>query len=566
MEKMNKEQLIEWFIEKYGEHLLLAEFISKEEIRQILNENIKEVTYNSELGTSAASYNSDNKTINVDFEHAFFEKYKEQSIVHEILHALTYSYSKEEYQKDGLMVKKNGDFSQENVKTWNSINDTEKGGLWKELGRGLNEGITDWLTEELTGERHHGYLREKITTKLLFEVIGKENILKKYFDREYVQQIHDGFTFEDFFREEIEAKYQNREVAKKVNEAMVNLVALQDILTILGHLYNGELEKLPEQNKKMYDMAQKQLIEVANDLIQIAFRELLSSQEISIAKKIEFIEMIDSGDFTIMCDDYKEIETLLFHTEETSTIPINYRMYLYSKIAGCDEVEQFCFREGMLNEANFSKSDMLEDFLKAMKIARISHGDADSRCNMSLSEVEYKKIGNHYELVVKTDDSGLKYLLEEKRYDGKTGERLPYSSNRIVENEEKELIYEGSDVNTEQLKKIKDQVERINAEANNKCYMIEMVGTDIIMWFNIEDENGKMQRRNYTIGEDGILKIAQEEETRRLTDDMTKLDIQLMEEIGKAGVSTTQIRQVSNAMKSTLRTKENEKANEKGDD
>ncbi len=105
----------------------------------------------------------------------------------------------------------------------------------------------------------------------------------------------------------------------------------------------------------------------------------------------------------------------------------------------------------------------------------------------------------------------------------------------------------------------------MNNESNNKYYSIEIVGNDVIMWYKVEDENGNKQnkRENYTIGEDGKLEVAQVGEPRRLTDDMTRLDIRLMEETDKAGVATSQMLQVVDTMKATLKVKEKqEKSND----
>ena len=156
MEKMSKEQLIEWFVENYGSHPLLAQFISVEEIRQRLNENIKEVTYEPEqIENRNGSYNGEQGKINTDLQ-KFATK---DTFVHEILHALT--YSKSEYSKTGLYIAKEASSPFEDAKGWSFLN---------------NEGITDWLAEELTGIKNRGYDREKTTVNILFGLIGKETV------------------------------------------------------------------------------------------------------------------------------------------------------------------------------------------------------------------------------------------------------------------------------------------------------------------------------------------------------------------------------------------------------
>lgn len=54
MQKMSKEELIEYFIEILGDNHVLEKYLSINEIRKRLNENIKEVTYENEPGNTLA--------------------------------------------------------------------------------------------------------------------------------------------------------------------------------------------------------------------------------------------------------------------------------------------------------------------------------------------------------------------------------------------------------------------------------------------------------------------------------------------------------------------------------
>lgn len=128
----------------------------------------------------------------------------------------------------------------------------------------------------------------------------------------------------------------------------------------------------------------------------------------------------------------------------------------------------------------------------------------------------------------------------------------------------------GKGMETSQWKRIEEQVRRIQAQRNESLESVEIIGEDITMRFVTQDENGKSQtsREYYIIGEDGQLEEAQAGEIRRLTDDMSKLDIQLMEETAKAGVTTRQMMQVADVMKANLKVGEIEpkEPTEKGDD
>jgi len=66
MKQMTKEELIEYFIEQLGDNEVLGQFMTIEQIRQKLNFSIRKVTYNSEIGNTAASWRKDSGVINFD--------------------------------------------------------------------------------------------------------------------------------------------------------------------------------------------------------------------------------------------------------------------------------------------------------------------------------------------------------------------------------------------------------------------------------------------------------------------------------------------------------------------
>ena len=101
MKQMNKEELIEYFIEQLGDNHVLGEFFSIDEIRTRLNQNIKDVEYKAEKGDIGGCYNSATKIINIDIEGKSPGVLKE-IIVHEMLHALSFS----EYATETSKVKK----------------------------------------------------------------------------------------------------------------------------------------------------------------------------------------------------------------------------------------------------------------------------------------------------------------------------------------------------------------------------------------------------------------------------------------------------------------------------
>ena len=443
MENMNKEQLIEWFIENYGSHPLLAQFISVTEIRKRLDENIKEVTYEPEqIENRNGSYNGEQGKINIDLQ-KFVTK---ETFVHEILHALT--YSKSEYSKTGLYIAKEANSPFEDAKGWCFLNNEEQSIYYKELGRGINEGITDWLAEELTGIKNRGYDREKTTARILFSLVGKENVLAKFFDQECVAEVVDDFTIEKFFSNEIDKRYGVR--GGEISTIMLQLIELQDILTILGSIKEEKDGKFAEEHRKMYEIASKEILIASNDLItaalqctkdifqrkellrgavlnsnftcmfpqtetiEKAFIEFLATKELSTEEKMEIIEVMADERGRMDYNKFGMIEEFLFQTEETSKVPINHKIYQYLRMAGTIDGEKFLIETDMIKKADFSKGLIIFNFLARLDLNRSIYGEIEELSNLSLADVQYQRIGNHYELLIQNVDREYTYLLEEK--------------------------------------------------------------------------------------------------------------------------------------------------------
>ena len=93
MKQMNKEELIEFFIEQLGNNEILGKIISIEQIKNKLDYIIRDVTYEEDKQIYAdASWNpepSGKGILNFNLNRIkTFEDYK-KIIVHELLHALS---------------------------------------------------------------------------------------------------------------------------------------------------------------------------------------------------------------------------------------------------------------------------------------------------------------------------------------------------------------------------------------------------------------------------------------------------------------------------------------------
>ena len=176
MEKMNKEELIEYFIEILGDNHVLEKYLSIDEIRKRLNENIKEVTYEEIEGGITGKYSWYKKTIVIDLNQIDAVSTFKQTIVHELLHALSYSI----YQDNNFRTLKLGFGIYQENKEEAFYNNDEPRSI-REWGESINEGMTELLTEEILGidtERNIGYEVEKDVTRVILGIIRERKHVK----------------------------------------------------------------------------------------------------------------------------------------------------------------------------------------------------------------------------------------------------------------------------------------------------------------------------------------------------------------------------------------------------
>ena len=78
----------------------------------------------------------------------------------------------------------------------------------KICGKSINEGITQLLTEEILGINYNDtYEVEKDVTRLLFGIVGKDNMLERYFTKIKSNDEMNN-PFEYFFDDILERDYQ----------------------------------------------------------------------------------------------------------------------------------------------------------------------------------------------------------------------------------------------------------------------------------------------------------------------------------------------------------------------
>lgn len=174
MIQRNKEELIEFFIEQLGDNEILGKYMTIDQMREKLNRLIKDVTYNSQQGTSfSASWNYNDGIVNFDNARVPGTEAEKSIIVHELLHVLSSSETELSTESDNSY--KVGVHYYDTYKK-----DNEIVYFWSQ-NTAINEGITDYLAEKITGYRSLGYRDEKDIYNALSIIIGEETMLQKYF-------------------------------------------------------------------------------------------------------------------------------------------------------------------------------------------------------------------------------------------------------------------------------------------------------------------------------------------------------------------------------------------------
>lgn len=164
----NREQLMQLFLETVGQSEEFQKYISVEGARLLLDENLGEVVENVQMQTNGivACYDIVNKNIefpkNIDIQNITPED--KRVIIHELLHALTRNaYSSDMHKGEVFTGINYMEFSE--TYRWGK-KDTKV----YDVGRGLNEGITEWLAEKLVNEK------VAIKENNVYDISGIDNI------------------------------------------------------------------------------------------------------------------------------------------------------------------------------------------------------------------------------------------------------------------------------------------------------------------------------------------------------------------------------------------------------
>ncbi len=529
MERMNKEELIEYFIELLGNNEILGKVMSIKQIREKLNNIVEDVTYKDEPGNFAGgcSINKNGKVI-INFDRGkIYYREEDVIIVHELLHALsTRSMSVKNYP--GYQ-----EIKEENCGIYLTESRYFPDGYKMESSRNsaINEGMTDTLAQRITRSFHNGYNTEKDIYAIVAIIVGEDNMLKKYFSEHiYEKEL-------DIFEEDMIEKY-GINLGNKINDDLKKVFSLSDQLLNLDRIdfmqgLNIKGKELQSKTKyEIYATLEKiinRLIEHEPDemtriqnILEPAFKtslreqvsnqilgELIRSAEFDFASKLVFLEYVSQAKSSII--PKKIVDSMLFGLDDSNNLSADDKLRYFLKFDKTryssesserpyDKLYDLYVQCGKISEDKFSKRDIFKSYVDI-------RGNED-RILLQMNNIKYRQIGEYYELgrdpfesVCPVYDSQGKYIKSE------------YISYCKLDDEKLDILFfDGNSV--EKANELHKKIDKIFENIKTNCKTDEKYTSDIVVSANMLKllyqpinrlSEGKKYCEYYAVDENGML-------------------------------------------------------------
>ena len=457
MKQMTKEELIEYFIEQLGDNEVLGQVMTIEQISEKLHTIIKEVTYNDEKGNFTAHFKieSDGKGI-INFDYNKITGDNEKTIiVHELLHALSTTTVTLKSHEVFRNIKEKCGIEIFHAKYF--MNDGEKLGYGEHTA--INEGMTDFFTEQITGVKHNGYNSEKSIYKVLSIIIGQDTMIKKAFVED-VNISQDGL---EIFREELIAKY-GESIGNELNEKFKKVSTLSDqlldfrrkdliyglnengkriqthakdeMIDTLGSMLGTILNLEHDLNKKidimvklekMCDYRDTDLSQIRESMSKNILWDLFLDDAIDYTQKLEMIRKIKEQGIQFQDE---AIDDVLFSIEGIPELSTDEKIEAYIQLQKgkgltterFNRIYDMYVKSGKIIENDgYSKREIVEIALAARRNVDI---DTVEKIDKSINESRYYKVGQYYALP--RGNNPINTVIFDEKGDLLEGENLTY--------------------------------------------------------------------------------------------------------------------------------------------
>lgn len=524
MKQMSKEELISLFLEHLKDNNILGCWMSKEEIRQKLDNIIENVTYYPEKKNTMASWrihenNNGKGTVNFDLN-KISDNEQNVIIVHELLHALWTTISKE---KNKSIVKCGLKFDE-------TYNNDDKDTYIENIS--VNEGLTDIIAERITGITHNGYHTEKDIYKILSIIIGENNLLDAAFSSNIETRPS------NIFSNCLMIRYGN-ELGQELNDALRKVLKLSDQFTTLET--NDTIFGINDDSKK-----------IQNDIKDEIFNTLKQMLEKVIDNEKDFEKKVD-----IIIQSFQTIFGYKFSGKALSELDsmnlsaydkLKYYIELSEDHASTEFIESTCqlyFQTGKISEKQFNKRNAFSKIMSDSKANKKIKTVED--LNNLFESVKYRKIGNYYEIEYDSNSIFPNPVIVDSQgniEDFSVISKNPFENGELTRLDRYNISKIDSNVD-ELWVKIKNFCLSEKGDSSNTECQVYVIGKNMVR-FQYFDETDKSQIMTYTVDSNGEFTLAEVGPERRFTDDTSQLERQISD------VSITDILQEVNDLQTTL--------------
>lgn len=538
MKQMTKEELIEYFIEQLGDNEILGEFMTIEQIRNKLNALIGKVIYSTQPGNTQASWNIHERTLKFDKTKI---QWKEENavIVHELIHILSSSEYVPLMNNDSDYTSYDYTSYKVGIHYFDCIEENNERDFFFDQNRGINEGITDFIAEQISGEKHVGYKEEKSIYNILSTIIGEDIILQKYFANIEPYKTKTPAKARNIFKTELVKKY-GVQLGNILNDDVVKVLSLSDQLTDLNYTdgvygLNENGKRIQNETKQeIYDTLLKVLKNIIDheqdvdrranlfrvignyykeDTYEEALSELFEKNNMNYTQKMEILEKI------VEIQGHVPFETTrktLFEMPEAVNMDAKLQLEKLLSLNPLDKrnydqrdtVYELYIKAGKIGGNIFNKKEIFNHM-----ISNSGNWHTMQDIDNILMGIKYKKVGDNY-LVIRENNNGVVYR-EIYKENGKRVNAIDALRKRDINSSELQYIVgKGIDSNalSNNLKNIMEEYEKSFDESKTRkigAYFYK----DMIMIHNESDLKSELF---YTINKDGTLELIEQRRRKKI--------------------------------------------------
>lgn len=302
------EEFKEIVYEYFKENNFLRMFLSDRAIKRRLDKNIQSLFFGDKNRNALGTYDFIGKKINLYLgENVTQEEITNNKNISTIIHEAVHALLRNRYGTGMLFIKPVIDEGLKKIHTPKAD--------FPEIGRGLNEGFTNWVVQQ-SGLETNSYVNLTEIISIIYTCIGAEKMIPftSYNYKKICNSLHMSKEF-------------GMEFIRQTDEICFSEEKLRDIDNILRFfekvqktLQTGKEEDYEELGKQFGDLVQSSILnEIFTDERQAELEQLLSKKELPESVLVtSFSKLID--DMKMELEDYNKSETLRRNFLITSSI------------------------------------------------------------------------------------------------------------------------------------------------------------------------------------------------------------------------------------------------------